>query len=270
MIIGLAGKKQSGKNTKSNFLHGYLMKKKDVIESFRQDEKGQLIVSALFQTPDGYEKGEGVLDLNNDTPGFLNYCEDKIWPYIKQYSFAGALKEVCSLFGIDPKLLDGDDDAKNTLTHLRWENMPGVVPTGIMFSAYNNGYNDLEQDFQSLGLIVHEPGQMTAREVMQFVGSDIFRKMHPTVWLDIVKKQIEEEKVPLAIITDVRFPHEVDWIRENGKTVCLLKNSDTKSTHNSEQITEYPHHDLIIDNRNMTIEESNKVFLDALQEWGIV
>lgn len=265
MILGIAGAKQSGKNTRSNFLHGYMMHKKDVLDFYDINDNGELVVSAVFQTPNGPEKGKGVLKLDDDRPAVQEYLAAKVWPYIKQYSFAEPLKEVAiSLLGLDRKLVYGNDNDKNTITHLKWENMPGVYTNKKAYIATIEANPDLEEI-----LIYHPEGQMTIREVLQYVGSDIFRRMYPTIWVDYLARVIDEEQPELAIVTDVRYPDEVEFIQKlGGKTICLLRNSDN-TEHKSEKITEYKGHDFVIDNRELTNTETNTIFIRKLQEWGI-
>lgn len=72
------------------------------------------------------------------------WAAENLWPFIKHYSFAGALKEICNgLFDLDNAQCYGTDQEKNTLTWFRWQDMPGY-----------------EGD---------EEGRMTAREFMQFL-----------------------------------------------------------------------------------------------------
>lgn len=266
MIIGLAGRKQSGKNTKSNFIHGYLMVKHGIIDHFEINDEGKLIVPSVFKDSQGNQvKGLGILDLEQENESYWEYASQYIWPYVKQYSFGHALKKLLSDYlGIDPKLFL-TDEGKNTTTNLKWENMPGVYTNKKMYKATIEGNPDLEKI-----LVYHEKGNMTVRDLLQFIGTDVFRKMYSTIWLDIIARQIKEEKPQLAIITDCRFPDEAEWIKQKGKTVCLLRNTDSDPSHSSEAIETYDGHDFVLDNRNMSIKESNEQFLEKLQFWGIV
>ena len=56
-IVALSGKKQSGKTTLSNYLHGHEMKRHDVIEKFFISPEGQLVVNCTFHDENGKEFG---------------------------------------------------------------------------------------------------------------------------------------------------------------------------------------------------------------------
>ena len=64
--------------------------------------------------------------------------------------------------------------------------------------------------------------RMTAREVMQYVGTDVFRKIQHDVWAGATIKKIDLEKPDLAVIADCRFPNEVDAIQKAGGLVIKL------------------------------------------------
>src|SRR5688572_15326111 len=128
-IIAITGRKQSGKTTCSNFIHGYLMRQNLVVEEFRINEFGQLVVTALYRDELGNPtKGMGILDLSQKTPELESFASSRIWPIVKNYNFADPLKEVCiGLLGLTYEQCYGTDEQKNTLTNLRWENMVGVI-----------------------------------------------------------------------------------------------------------------------------------------------
>ena len=61
---------------------------------------------------------------------------------------------------------------------------------------------------------------MTVRDppLLQKVGLEA-RQERPGVWLDAVYWKLEEDRPPLAVITGVRFPDEVEMIRSLGGEV---------------------------------------------------
>lgn len=239
-IIGIAGKKQSGKNTLGNFITGHILTQNQVIDRFEINELGELVVNCTFVDGDKVKHDMGVLDLNQRTPQFFDYASNRIWPYVKTYSFSDALKEVCvDILGLKPEQAYGTDAQKNSETHLKWEDMPVVMPYA---------------------------GPMTARQVLQFVGTEIFRKMYTNVWTDFTIKQIKSEQPALAIVTDCRFPNEVEAIQKvGGKVVHLTRDISTDSHASETSLDEFTGYDHTINNQNMTIKES----CDAFLEWCI-
>lgn len=52
--------------------------------------------------------------------------------------------------------------------------------------------------------------------VLQALGAEVMRSLNPTIWIDILQAQIEEEAPRVALIPDVRFPNEAEWIKSQG------------------------------------------------------
>lgn len=173
----------------------------------------------------------------------------------KLYSFADKLKtDVCiNLLGLQHKQCFGTQEDKESLTNLKWENMPGVVSTKLV--------EDLELDIQKLtdvGLIVHEPGYMSAREVMQYVGTEIFRKMYENIWVDALIRQIKKDRPAVAIITDVRFLSEVNGLKTIGAHLWRLTRNPAKLTHESEtELDSFAEWNFFLDNKDMSVETQN-------------
>ena len=226
-ILGIAGRKQAGKNTVANILHGIVLKEKELIKDWSVDSKGQLQIST---TNSEGKHGWGYFWVQRQDEDFMEYAELNMWPYIKLYSFADSLKSICiNLFDIPFRSLYGTDEEKNQIQeHLRWENMPGMDKT---------------------------VGAMTAREFMQFFGTDIMRKMYEPVWVNACLNKIKKEQSELAIIADVRFPNEAKAIEDAGGIVIRLTRNIHDDKHSSEiALDNYPFTDYI-DNQTESIDE---------------
>jgi hypothetical protein len=161
---------------------------------------------------------------------------------IKIYNFADPLKQdICmKLFGMTYEQCYGDDDHKNQLTDLEWENK-----------------------------------KLTAREVMQFVGTDIFRKMKQNIWAEATINKIQQEQPKLAIIADCRFPNEVDVIKSAGGAVIKLMLNPFNSTHSSETALDAKNYDpknfdIVIFNNNLSVEDKNYAILSFLKKKGLL
>lgn len=266
-IVAFAGRKQSGKNTAVNYVVGSHMLSIGLIRThFEINKRGELYIYDLG----GDKEFEGIFDINNPHPKFLDWADEHLFPSIKMYNFADLLKRaVCmAVLGLTRKQCYGTDDEKNELTHLKWENMPGVMPEQFMqhcidWQSYESHWNE------------HKTGQMTAREVMQYVGSDIFRKMYSDVWIDSTIRHIESEGSLLAIIGDCRFPNEVKGIQKVGGKVVRLTRAPFANTdkHMSEiALDNYPmeKYDAIIDNANSTIPQQCEQVYNTLCPWGFI
>jgi hypothetical protein len=85
-------------------------------------------------------------------------------------------------------------------------------------SAKYGGQYDLIKAWQEGGLMpawVHfeEP---KPRSLLQWWGTDYRRAKDPDYWVKRLKKTLEDHKPDVALITDVRFMNEVEYIRAAG------------------------------------------------------
>ena len=239
-IIGISGRKQSGKNTTANILHGIVLKKLGNIEDWSIGDSGQLMVNT--------EGGWGEFDITRQDDKFSAYAQQNMWPYIKLYSFADHLKWICvQLFNIPEECVFGTDEQKNKpQEHLLWENMPKAINSTLMKKIIKAP--DAKRSFD------WKEGPMTAREFMQFFGTDVCRKMYEPIWVNSCIKKIKEEQSELAIIADVRFPNEAKAIESAGGKLVRLTRQILNDHHSSEvALDDYPFTDTI-DNKDNSID----------------
>lgn len=250
-IIGISGKKRSGKNTVANFLNGLVMKKNGLIADFRMTDLGELEILTQFQ--DG-STDWGILDLYRKDEAFINSVKDMLWPFVKNYSFADALKATAvELFELDPSSVYGSEEERATPTHLLWENMPGNVKAGTDYTESSNSpYPCIE---------INKRGPMSGRDFMQYWGTDIARKMYKNVWINCTLKNILREGSELALITDVRFPDEIEAIKKAGGLVIRLDKVTNNDTHISEvaldpSVYDWSNFDYVVHNQGQTLNET--------------
>ena len=261
-ILGLSGKKQAGKNTIANFILGMELKANGFIrDHFIIQKDGRLWVSDMFG---GDTDFEGYLDINRRNETMKAFVDNQIGPYIKFYSFADCLKELCiDILGIGEAQCYGTDEQKNSETNLKWEDMLGVITNEDKLSK------DLESNFT-----YHKPGNMTGREVLQFVGTNIFRKMKDNIWVEATLNKISKDQSKYAIITDLRFPNEVDGIQNvGGKVIRLTRAPFIEDNHSSECALDkenfnWDKFDFIVDNENMDITQQCDYIYDILEPIG--
>ena len=154
------------------------------------------------------------------------------------YNFADPLKQMCmGIFGLTYEQCYGSDDQKNESVNCKWPDSGKI---------------------------------MSAREVMQYVGTNVFRKMQHNVWADATIRKIQDEKLPLALIADCRFPNEVHAIKNAGGLVIKLNRNLYNSSHESEIALDEDQYDpsnfdLVIDNRNLEITETHQLIKNYLQ-----
>lgn len=133
----------------------------------------------------------------------------------REISFAEPLKRVCHIiFGVPMEWMrDGD---KTAPTCVQWEDLPD-------FYRFH---------FQG------KTGSLNVRELLQIVGTDLFReRFYRHVWIDVARREVRETKQDVAIITDCRFADEAEFIKSVGGEVwaVLGKGGESSDLHSSEK-----------------------------------
>ena len=235
-IIGFAGKKQSGKNTCCNFIIMLKLIEDGVCKKARLDKNGNIEVSDVFgETTDEeyfpfkepHVNVEAVMEQMNS---------------VKLYALADPLKRMAiDIFGLEEDKVYGTDDDKNQPTKLKWKDMPKKVPG--------------------------KTGFMTIREVLQYLGTEVFRKVHNNVWIDTLVRRINKDNPKIALVCDVRFENEIKLLKEKGALVVGLKRDvfNSKDTHASEKVN-LSLCDKVINNQKLEIPDLNKEVYFTLKD----
>jgi len=261
-IIGFAGKKQSGKNTCCNFITMLSLIENGICKSARLTDVGEIEVTDIFGERGGDDWMLFQEPLINTTALIqdLNHC--------RMYALADTLKDIAiNTLGLPRHKVYGTDEDKETHTQFLWENMPGVItPKDLNYLDFD-GKCLAEYNLKDLRLVLHEEGPMTIREVLQYVGTDIFRKFYPSVWVDSFIRKVQIDRPKIALVCDVRFDNEIEILKQNGAIILGLTRDifNSKDTHASEQVN-LKLCNAIIDNMKLGIVEQNKAIYYALQE----
>lgn len=112
----------------------------------------------------------------------------------KKLSFAGVLKDIVGiLFGWDRTMLEGA-------------------------TKESREWREQVDSWWSKKLAIPN---LTPRYVLQYFGTDLFRThFHSDIWVIAVERQLS--KYPNCVITDCRFPNEIDMLRSVGATVIKV------------------------------------------------
>lgn len=246
-IIAFSGKKKSGKNSCANFIFGNFLNQSDMIKDYSVTEEydGALIIKTL-------DDKDGEFKIDDKTPQIKAFLEEQIYPIMQPFYLADAIKQTCIiLFGLDPLLVYGNDEAKSTLTKYTWE-----------------------QFYNITGEIGPNSGFMTIRDILKYFGTDILRKrFDPRIHTDRTLEAIEKSPCAQAYILDVRFPDEVEAIQAVGGKVIRLTKKTLDCDHESETaLDDYPleKYDAVIDNQNQTMEETFRQLLEILDKWECI
>ena len=243
-IIGFAGRKQSGKDTACNFIVAAKIAELGISKSTRLTNTGEIEVTDIL---DDSISGQEWMPFKAPYVNVDDLFSNELGKFIKRYSFAEKLKRMAvDVLGLKEEQAFGTDEQKNTPTHIQWESMPG--------------------DSAKL----QPPGPMTGREVLQYLGTDIFRSMYQNVWVDACLRQIEEDAPEVALISDVRFENEIKAIQKQDGFVIGLSRNPYKASdmHESEtQIGECLQLcDAVIENDNLSIPQQNEQIYLAIKD----
>ena len=260
-IIAFSGRKQAGKNTCANFMIGFEMKATGLVRgNWSLNTDGTIQIDDIWGNTDH----AGRFDPQNKAPEAIKFMNEFLFPYIKTYSFADLLKQnVCiDLYGLTEAQCYGSNEDKDTYTQVKWD---GFADLGILPPEYIDNTNAVKRESRF----------MTAREVMQIVGTDILRKTYPDVWVDATIRRIKQENSLIAVITDCRFPNEVMGVKEAGGRVVRLTRAPfakEKNQHRSEtaldrQYFDWSEFDSVLGNEKMDIPQQNEALLSLLDMW---
>jgi hypothetical protein len=140
-------------------------------------------------------------------------------PYAAIIHFADALKRMCGMMAqfSEKTALSVFEEDKNRAT---WFKMPQKV-NGLWTP-------------NPLG----EP--MSFRDLLKFVGTDLIRnQLDPDLWARIVFSpdfydDESKDYISYLIIADCRFPNELRYARQNGKTIRVKRDTGFQDSHISE------------------------------------
>lgn len=272
IIIGISGKKQSGKSTLCNYLKLAICLGK---EGYWNDD--WLVDQDSFGNTNVFDKCSHRPVNKGD---FEKVCL-RSDSHCKVYSFADPIKQlVCKkILGMTHEQVYGTDEEKNSLTGFYWDNIPDPIRWDFS-TEYENVY--LGQSQREFGGAVERyekrkvlrTGRMTAREVMQVVGTDIFRKMFADdVWVKAAFNIISDDNPPIALIEDVRFVSEVEAIlKAGGYVIRLTRNMDNSTDKHGSEV-DLDNYDFdsqpnafLIDNADMEIMEKNRSAMSIVEE----
>ena len=190
-------------------------------------------------------------------------------PAVHVVHFADALKAACNIiFGIPLEDME-TEVGKQKLTKVKWPQdyrhgfgdaalrKDGVESATNVWVPYTHT-GPLSWHHSATHQGAEGPRYMTTREVLQFVGTELFRnQLDPDVWLNSVFMQPWEEN-DVVIIADARFPNEAMLGREHGLLISIERDTGIENDgHASENaLAGYDGYHNIVSN-NGSFEELN-------------
>ncbi len=249
MIIGISGKINSGKDTVGKIIQ------------WLADQYGPVTQGG---EPFGENTIEDCIDFIKSEEN-LDFPEETSWEIKK---FADKLKDmVCLMIGCTREQLE-DADFKNKELGEEW------------IQYFDSDYELLQKE----SVLSMFSERLTPRKLLQLLGTECGRNIiHPNVWVNAlmadyrIEGQIDKGKTysesdyPNWIITDMRFPNELNAVKIHGITIrvqrpcpeCGMINavgthfavcSQQRSLHPSETELDHATFDYLIEN-NGTLED---------------
>ncbi len=250
-IVSFSGKLCSGKTSASNFVASIafmnIIRDKDgnpLTDRAWVDENGRLQVNTT--------EGEQELNLHSKSPEVVQWLDENVHPYLKFFSHADKLKEFAvDVLGLNPDHVYGTQEDKKQLSHIAWENMAGYAQP---------------KKTKSLNL-------MTVREVLEYFGTDIVRRISPNGWAKSSIKSVLQFNPLIAVNDDTRFEDEVEAVKAvGGKVIRLTRTTEeaAKNTHKSNTALDNVDpaiFDAVIDNQNLSLQEMFAELIKILENW---
>lgn len=245
-ILGFSGKLQSGKDSACNYLTAVALRNALKLTDVAYVNKdGKLVV----EYTDDKGKFDQVLDVDSRNPELMVWLSENVWGYMKKFSCADALKEFCHyVLNLPAESVWGSNEEKNAPTHLNWSDMPTKIKG--------------------------KTGPMSGREVLEYFGSQIVRKMYGDAWATALMNRIKMFSPEYALINDIRFPNEVKAVQAaGGKVIRLTRITDeaAKNTHVSNTaLDDFEGFDYVLDNQDLSMEETHQLLTVKLIEWNFM
>lgn len=100
---------------------------------------------------------------------------------------------------------------------------------------------------------------MSYRKLAQTLGTEWARSLHPDFWVRIAAAKVElcaQYSKAGVVISDVRFPNEVEWIRSRGGVIWKVIRPGTEPVraHASEDLIATLQYDYVIDNSGSMVQ----------------
>jgi hypothetical protein len=237
------------------------------------DEVDYGVPSGTFQ--------KGLKKMNSNTPGtifialsgkkqvgkdtaagmIMRLCESQ-GKRVVLTAFAESLKRMCvEILGLQPEGVNGTDEQKNALCHILWDGFPAEARLKYSNSGIVAGDGVYDADPRS--------GPMTNREVLQVMGTDVFRAIYGNVWAKAPFNR-DWSAADVVILTDCRFPNEKLVTEEAGGVIIRLERSTGLSdNHASEIALDGYSFDNTYQN-NGSFEDLNNYIKQVLKKYSII
>lgn len=245
-IIAIAGCKNSGKSSLCRYVT-YIMARVEGL-LLNDPYSGIFTNKSLIQLPKDASKNVYIGRGNS----FYQQAVMTHEPSVVVDSFAKPVKDICiNILGLSYSSVYGSDQEKNELTNYCWDKIPESI---------RSKFGDRKSN------------KISAREIMQIVGTDIFREYFSNdIWVNALIKRSENSDAELLIIDDLRFNSEAKILmQKKAMFIHLQRMWKMGGSHASENgldlniFDDYPHYCSIPD---VDMSAKNDIAFDAIKEY---
>jgi hypothetical protein len=222
------------------------------------------------------------------------YEETRVDTYVSIIYFASAMKDFAETFDIPRHLLWGSGQDKQTVTNLRWEQLPHYhrivseireavskemwsVPD--VYSKNMGQLVNLKHDIERVTLERSPKGYMTIRQFLQEIGEKMFLDLDPLYWIRRFESEARANMSmqDVVITPDPRKPNQIDSIQSLGGVVFRFTRDPNNGAdkHIAECALDEPafswkRFDEVVDNQSLTIEQTHREVVERLMVRGII
>lgn len=246
-IVAISGPKGVGKTSLCKFLHAsYERVRRNLSMPSGEDipESASLVQYA--------ETGRTQVLASVNGVNYSISLKDK--PLSGIFSFATKVKSISvDVLDLDSECVFGSEKGKNMPTQYSWDKLPiwtrWINSSSRCLVSVENGESYIFDDITNEDLLFNmcinkkmlpsnlRTGMMSNREVMQILGTDIFRKLFDeNVWVNSTINEIIKSDNELCLIDDMRFNSEARSVLDNEGYIVILNRKDNFSDiHESER-----------------------------------
>lgn len=194
-LIGISGKKNSGKDLVTRIIQYLVYKNSRETPQPSQEQLLRFLKEGSFFVPEGYRD-------------FIDISTESGWKNIK---FADKIKQiVCLLLNCQPSQLEDREFKEKELGEEWWYySCKSFGQTSL--PSYSTTFPEDLEAWVDTTLV-----KPTPRLLMQQLGTECGREtLHPNIWVNATFSEYKKQGAyPKLIISDVRFPNEIEALRE--------------------------------------------------------
>lgn len=244
LYIGLNGFAGSGKDTVAKMIKTILNKDWSSLEDCKEYYKSVYTNPTISATYNQKEENERV------------FC----------IAFADQLKYICSsIFGIPVERFYQNKSTAWVCINKDFQYTEIHPDDNFIVTA--EGYYDNINDYK----LSKHSYWMSLREILVYVGTYVLQQdINKSIFVNIIRNTIKEKQMnnkdlKYILITDIRFNHEIDYIKENdGITISITRD-------NVEQLDNIAEHDLDDEDRWDYYVENNGTYDELFENiWNIL